>query len=297
MSGSAGDPRRGDPLLHQGRLPRRQHDRHLHRGRDQSGAPLPLLSKQDRDHRGDDRFGSVPFGGAFRKILTATDVIEALLADIEETSLRFRPAQILNLDGLAEAARNPEFAKIIERHTEAVRRMWADFLRRAQSQGGWIGTGPGSDGEHPDRDHRRIARNADPQSEAGYQAEHCASEDDARPLPEPARSRERSEQAPRSKGQPSPHAGQEAIGRHLLQSALSRLPGLFLQAHAAVPCGLGKNDPFFPTALFRDRRRVAARRVRRARKLSSWRERPPPPSVPVAAYRVRRPALPVRASA
>ncbi|TCU72514.1 TetR family transcriptional regulator [Bradyrhizobium sp. R2.2-H] len=71
----------------------------------------------------------------FEKILTAADVIEALLADIEETSLRFRPAQILNLDGLAEAARNPEFAKIIERHTEAVRRMWTDFLRQAQSQG------------------------------------------------------------------------------------------------------------------------------------------------------------------
>ncbi|UPK37618.1 TetR/AcrR family transcriptional regulator [Bradyrhizobium sp. 186] len=71
----------------------------------------------------------------FEKILVAPDVIEALLADIEETSLRFRPAQILNLDGLAEAARNPEFAKIIARHTEAVRRMWGDFLRQAQSQG------------------------------------------------------------------------------------------------------------------------------------------------------------------
>jgi TetR/AcrR family transcriptional repressor of uid operon len=71
----------------------------------------------------------------FGKILAAPDVIEALLADIEETSLRFRPAQILNLDGLAEAARNPEFAEIIERHTKAVRRMWADFLRQAQSQG------------------------------------------------------------------------------------------------------------------------------------------------------------------
>ncbi|MCP3387541.1 TetR/AcrR family transcriptional regulator [Bradyrhizobium sp. CCGB12] len=71
----------------------------------------------------------------FEKILSAPDVIEALLADIEESSLRLRPAQILNLDGLAEAARNPEFAKTIERHTRAVRRMWGDFLRRAQSQG------------------------------------------------------------------------------------------------------------------------------------------------------------------
>jgi AcrR family transcriptional regulator len=71
----------------------------------------------------------------FENILAAPDVIEALLADIEESSLRFRPAQILNLDGLAEAARNPEFAKIIERHTTAVRRMWSDFLRQAQSQG------------------------------------------------------------------------------------------------------------------------------------------------------------------
>ncbi|MDH2350974.1 TetR/AcrR family transcriptional regulator [Bradyrhizobium sp. SSUT18] len=71
----------------------------------------------------------------FEKILAAPDVIEALLADIEQTSLRFRPAQVLNLDGLAEAARNPEFAKIIERHTEAIRRMWGNFLRQAQSQG------------------------------------------------------------------------------------------------------------------------------------------------------------------
>jgi AcrR family transcriptional regulator len=73
--------------------------------------------------------------GRFEKILAAPDVIEALLADIEETSLRFRPAQALNLDGLAEAARNPQFAKIIERHTDAFRRMWGDFLRQAQSQG------------------------------------------------------------------------------------------------------------------------------------------------------------------
>jgi TetR/AcrR family transcriptional repressor of uid operon len=71
----------------------------------------------------------------FEKILAAPDVIEALLADIEDSSLRFRPAQILNLDGLAEAARNPEFAKVIERHTTAVRRMWSDFLRQAQCQG------------------------------------------------------------------------------------------------------------------------------------------------------------------
>jgi AcrR family transcriptional regulator len=71
----------------------------------------------------------------FEKILATPDVIEALLADIEDSSLRFRPAQILNMDGLAEAARNPEFAKVIERHTTAVRRMWSDFLRQAQSQG------------------------------------------------------------------------------------------------------------------------------------------------------------------
>lgn len=71
----------------------------------------------------------------FEKILAAPDVIEALLVDIEDTCLRFRPAQALNLDGLAEAARNPDFAKIIARHTEAIRRMWADFLRQAQSQG------------------------------------------------------------------------------------------------------------------------------------------------------------------
>ncbi|WP_426408664.1 TetR/AcrR family transcriptional regulator [Bradyrhizobium ganzhouense] len=71
----------------------------------------------------------------FEKILAAPDVIEALLADIEETCLRLRLAQVLNMDALAEAARNPEFARIIERHTGAFRRMWASFLRQAQSQG------------------------------------------------------------------------------------------------------------------------------------------------------------------
>jgi AcrR family transcriptional regulator len=71
----------------------------------------------------------------FEKILAADDVIEALLVDIEDTSLRFRPAQALNLDGLAEAARNREFARIIARHSSAVRRMWSDFLRKAQAQG------------------------------------------------------------------------------------------------------------------------------------------------------------------
>lgn len=71
----------------------------------------------------------------FEKILAAPDVIEALLADIEDTCLRFRPAQALNLDGLAEAARNPDFAKVIARHTEAIRHMWTTFLRQAQSQG------------------------------------------------------------------------------------------------------------------------------------------------------------------
>ena len=39
------------------------------------------------------------------------------------------------MDGLAEAARNPEFARIIQRHTDGSRRLWADFLRRAQDQG------------------------------------------------------------------------------------------------------------------------------------------------------------------
>src|SRR5882757_1452907 len=71
----------------------------------------------------------------FEKILAAPDVIEALLADLEETCLRLRLAQVLNMDGLAEAARNPEFARIIERHTGAFRGMWGNFLRQAQSQG------------------------------------------------------------------------------------------------------------------------------------------------------------------
>jgi TetR/AcrR family transcriptional repressor of uid operon len=80
-------------------------------------------------------FGLKRSAERFEAILSSADVMEALLADIEEYSLRSRPAQVLNLDSLAEAARNPEFAKLFARHSEAFRGLWADFLRRGQDQG------------------------------------------------------------------------------------------------------------------------------------------------------------------
>jgi AcrR family transcriptional regulator len=69
------------------------------------------------------------------QILAAPDVIEALIQYLEQGSLRFRTAQVLNIDSLAEAARNPQFAKIIERHTNELRALLVDFLSEAQRQG------------------------------------------------------------------------------------------------------------------------------------------------------------------
>jgi AcrR family transcriptional regulator len=69
------------------------------------------------------------------QVLSAPDVIEALLEYLEQESLRFRTAQVFNIDSLAEAARNPQFARIVERHTNELRSLLANFLEQAQLQG------------------------------------------------------------------------------------------------------------------------------------------------------------------
>jgi TetR/AcrR family transcriptional regulator, repressor for uid operon len=79
-------------------------------------------------------FGLKRSAERFKAILSATDVLEELLADIGD-GLRFEPSQVLSLDSLAEAVRNPEFAKLYARHNATFRSLWADILRRGQDQG------------------------------------------------------------------------------------------------------------------------------------------------------------------
>jgi AcrR family transcriptional regulator len=69
------------------------------------------------------------------KISAAPDFIEALVKYLEQVSLRHRMAQVLSLDALAEAARNPQFAKIVEKHGSAMRNLLADFIGKAQHKG------------------------------------------------------------------------------------------------------------------------------------------------------------------
>jgi AcrR family transcriptional regulator len=50
----------------------------------------------------------------FEAILASPDVIEAFLTELETTSIRRREAQVLSAEALAEACRNPSFARIVQ---------------------------------------------------------------------------------------------------------------------------------------------------------------------------------------
>jgi len=71
----------------------------------------------------------------FGKISAAPDFIEALIDYLERSSLRHRTAQVLGLDALAEAARNPQFAGIVEKHASASRNLLVDLIGKAQHEG------------------------------------------------------------------------------------------------------------------------------------------------------------------
>ncbi|MFC5324214.1 TetR/AcrR family transcriptional regulator [Bradyrhizobium oligotrophicum] len=68
-------------------------------------------------------------------ILASPDVIEALLNEIENTSIHRPEAQVLSTEGLAEACRNPDFARLVHEHARAMRAMLVEFLTRAQRRG------------------------------------------------------------------------------------------------------------------------------------------------------------------
>jgi AcrR family transcriptional regulator len=71
----------------------------------------------------------------FGTIAAAPDFIDALIRYLERGSLRHRAAQVLSLDALAEAARNPQFARLLEKHTSLSRKLLVDFIGQAQRQG------------------------------------------------------------------------------------------------------------------------------------------------------------------
>ena len=71
----------------------------------------------------------------FAAILASPDVIEALLVEIENASLHRPEAQMLSTEALAEACRNPVFARIVHAHARAMRALLVDFLTRAQRHG------------------------------------------------------------------------------------------------------------------------------------------------------------------
>ena len=71
----------------------------------------------------------------FEAILASPDVIEAFLMELETTSIRRREAQVLSAEALAEACRNPSFARIVQDQGRGIRRLLVDFLAKAQQRG------------------------------------------------------------------------------------------------------------------------------------------------------------------
>ncbi|WP_315744422.1 MULTISPECIES: TetR/AcrR family transcriptional regulator [unclassified Bradyrhizobium] len=68
-------------------------------------------------------------------ILASPDIVEALLREIEDTSIHRPEAQVLSAEALAEACRNPSFARIVQEHARAIRALLVDFLIKAQCRG------------------------------------------------------------------------------------------------------------------------------------------------------------------
>ncbi|MGY3453054.1 TetR/AcrR family transcriptional regulator [Bradyrhizobium sp. USDA 4353] len=73
--------------------------------------------------------------GRLEAILAAPDVIEALVQELESTSIHQPQAQVLSTEALAEACRNPGFAPIVHAQGRAMRALLVDFLIKAQRRG------------------------------------------------------------------------------------------------------------------------------------------------------------------
>jgi TetR/AcrR family transcriptional repressor of uid operon len=72
----------------------------------------------------------------FKRIMDAPDVLAGFLAEFERINAgRDRLIQLLLLDMLAEAGRNPNLGKILRKHSLEIRGMFAEFLHKGQQQG------------------------------------------------------------------------------------------------------------------------------------------------------------------
>ncbi|WP_088342588.1 MULTISPECIES: TetR/AcrR family transcriptional regulator [Rhodomicrobium] len=72
----------------------------------------------------------------FAEMIAQPSAVAALIAEIDVTTARHgRVGQLLVLDMLAEAGRNPAMASILEEHSRGVRRLLADFLSQCQARG------------------------------------------------------------------------------------------------------------------------------------------------------------------
>ncbi|WP_315779262.1 MULTISPECIES: TetR/AcrR family transcriptional regulator [unclassified Bradyrhizobium] len=68
-------------------------------------------------------------------VLAAPNVIDALVQELENSSLHQPQAQVLSTEALAEACRNPDFAAIVHAQTRAMRTLLVEFLVQAQQRG------------------------------------------------------------------------------------------------------------------------------------------------------------------
>lgn len=72
----------------------------------------------------------------FKETVAGPDVLAAFLDEFERVRATSDPSiQLLFLDMLAEAGRNPEIGGILRKHSHEIQATLADFLRKGQSQG------------------------------------------------------------------------------------------------------------------------------------------------------------------
>ncbi len=72
----------------------------------------------------------------FQKMMESPDALTALVSQLDGTKMRTkRGKQTMVLELLAEAARNPGMAKILQEHSRGMRALLSEFLRKGQTDG------------------------------------------------------------------------------------------------------------------------------------------------------------------
>ena len=68
--------------------------------------------------------------------ITSSDALSALISDMQQATIRSDDGgNVLVLDMLAEAGRNPAIAKLVQKYSRGMRHLLADFLRSGQVRG------------------------------------------------------------------------------------------------------------------------------------------------------------------